>query len=71
MLLIEGIDGDEPKIKQRTKMRITTTIYENIFMLAQDYGMYECCRYAILFNQTVYQGKNGLCNIKNFADNVT
>lgn len=53
MPLIEGIDGDEPKIKQRIKMRITTTIYENIFMLAQDYGMYECCRYAILFNQTV------------------
>lgn len=42
MPLIEGIDGDEPKIKHTHRKNADwhAAIYENIFMLAQDYGMF-------------------------------
>lgn len=64
MPLIEGIDGDEPKIKQREKNAdCHTTIYENIFMLAQDYGMFSVVVaagsiiIAFLANQPIKQEK--------------
>lgn len=57
----------------------TTTIYENIFMLAQDYGMFSVVAVAVgiiiiiafLANQTIKQEKKWFMQYQNSLDNVT